>query len=237
MVQIPQADENNQLQKRKPFNIPLPHMTYMYDSAKTSFEIFVAYEGSREGWGIGSGNDRYVKDTRKLRMDHTYRELPSQAMFISTFEAGVLADVCNRFSETLLMFEKDLKSKRWEKCLFLDAYLPNFLRRFSILMCAGLANRDALPLVTRIDDTLFECSEKSFKSDKRINIWRADSSHYMKLRIASKELAYQLNRWRTNVLLNTERDLWDNKSDDLISMYELFVRLYFNLPQKRSAGL
>jgi hypothetical protein len=235
MVQIPQADDNNQLQKRKPFNIPLPHLTYMYDSAKTSFEIFVAYEGSREGWGVGSGNDRYVKDSRKLRMDHTYRELPSQAMFISAFEAGVLADVCNRFAETLLLFEKDLKSKRWEKCLFLDAYFPNFLRRFNILMCAALANREALPSVTRINDTLFECSEKSFKSDKRINVWKADSSHYIKLRIASKELAFQLNKWRTNILLNPERDLWDNKSDDLITVYELFVRLYFNLPQKRSS--
>jgi hypothetical protein len=102
-------------------------------------------------------------------------------------------------------------------------------------MCAALANREALPSVTRINDTLFECSEKSFKSDKRINVWKADSSHYIKLRIASKELAFQLNKWRTNILLNPERDLWDNKSDDLITVYELFVRLYFNLPQKRSS--
>jgi hypothetical protein len=220
------ADE---LQKRKAFAIPLPHLTYSTDSASASFEVFVAYEGSREGWGIATGNDRYVKDSRKIRMDHIYRELPSQVMFISNFEAGVLSDVCSRFSETLLILEKDLRTGHWDKCLFFDAYFPNFLKRFYYLYCAAQANVDALPVVARISDTLYECSEKSLKSDKRVAVWKNDSAHCMKLRIASKELSYQLLLWKKNVLLNPERDLWDNKTSELTTVYELFVNLYFNL--------
>jgi hypothetical protein len=229
------ASDDQQLQKRRPFDIPLPQMTYQTGSGINSFEIFIVFDGSREGWGIGTGNDRYVKDTRKIRMDHTYRELPSQVTFISNFEAGVLSEVCDRFAETLLMLEKDLKSKHWDKCLFMDAYLPNFLKRFHYLICAAEASLDALPKVTRINDTLFECSENSLKSDLRIQQWRADTNHCVKLRIASKEFAYQLHKWKSNVLMNPERDLWDNETDDLFAVYELFVRLYFNLPQKKVA--
>lgn len=234
-IQIPLAGEYQQLQRRKPFDIPLPQMTYLTDSATSSFEIFVVFDGAREGWGISTGSDRYVKDTRKVRMDHTYRELPSQVTFISNFEAGVLAKVSERLAQTLILLEKDLKSKRWDKCLFLDAYLPNFLKRYHYLICAAEASPDALPRVTRINDTLFDCSENSLKSDQRIQIWRSDTSHCVKLRIASKELAYQLNKWKNNVLMNPDRDLWDNKTEDLFTVYELFVRLYFNLPQKKVA--
>ncbi len=232
-IQTALASDDQQLQRRRAFDIPLPQMTYHTDSSSNSFEIFVVFDGSREGWGISTGNDRYVKDTRKIRMDHTYRELPSQVTFISNFEAGVLAEVCGRFATTLLMLEKDLKSKHWDKCLFLDAYLPNFLKRFHYLICAAEASPDALPKVTRINDTLFECSENSLKSDRRIQQWQSDTSHTVKLRIASKEFAYQLNKWKNNVLLSQERDLWDNKTDGLFTVYELFVRLYFNLPQKK----
>ncbi|HEX2955966.1 MAG TPA: hypothetical protein VHO70_04015 [Chitinispirillaceae bacterium] len=232
-IQVTFASNDEQLQKRKPFDIPLPHMTYLTDSVTSSFEIFVAFNESREGWGISTGSDRYVKDTRKVRMDHTYRELPSQVTFISNFEAGVLAEVCGRFAETLLMLERDLKSKHWDKCLFMDAYLPNFLKRFHYLICAAQSSLDALPKVTRINDTLFECSENSLQSDRRIELWQSDSGHCVKLRIAAKEFAYQLNKWKKDVLLNPERDLWDNKTDDLFSVYELFIRLYFNLPQKK----
>jgi hypothetical protein len=228
-----QASNDSELQKRKPYDISLPHLTYLTDSESGSFEVFVAYEGSRDGWGIGTGNDRYVKDSKKMRLDHTYRELPSQAMFISNFEASVLADVCKMLSEVLVDFEKDLKSKRWDKCLFLDAYFPNFLKRFHYLLSAALASEDVLPPVTKINDTLFDCSENSVKSDRRINVWKSDSSKCMKLRIATKEFTYLLNKWRSDVLLNTERDPWENKTEELFSVYELFVQLYFNLPQQR----
>jgi hypothetical protein len=230
-----QANDESQLQRRKPFYIPLPHLTYLSDSGGASFEVFVAYEGSRDGWGISTGNDRYVKDSRKMRLDHTYRELPSQAMFISNFEAGVIAEVCDRLSETLIIFEKELKGKRWDKCLFFDAYFPNFLKRFHYLVCAALASEEALPVVTRIDDTLFECSENSIKSDRRVDVWKTDSSKCMKLRIATKEFAFQLNKWRSGELLNAERDPWENKTGELFTVYELFVRLYFNLPQQHKS--
>lgn len=227
-----QASNDFELQKRKPYDISLPYLTYLTDSESGSFEVFVAHEGSREGWGIGTGNDRYVKDSKKMRLDHTYRELPSQAIFISNFEASVLADVCKMLSEVLVDFEKDLKSKRWDKCLFLDAYFPNFLKRFHYLLSAALASDDALPAVTKVNDTLFDCSENSIKSDRRINVWKSDSSKYIKLRIVTKEFTYLLNKWRSDVLLNAQRDPWENKTEKLFSVYELFIQLYFNLPQQ-----
>jgi hypothetical protein len=220
--------------KRKPFSLVLPHMSYSYDHLTKNIEIFVAYEGSQEGWGIASGSDRYVKDTKKIRMDNIYRELPSQTAFISTFEAGVIAEVCNRMAETVLIFEKDLKQEHWDRCLFLDAYFPNFMKRFYYLYCAACASFEVLPQVTKIEDTLFEVSEKSLKSDRRVAAWRSDTSHAVKLRIAAKELAFQLQAWRKDVLLSPERDFWDNKDHKLVEVYELFVRLYFNLPQKNS---
>ena len=116
---------------------------------------------------------------------------------------------------------------------FLIRIFRNFLKRFYYLYRAALGGAAVLPAVCQINDTLFESSENSLKSDQRVNTWSSDANKVLKLRIASKELAHQLEVWRSDVLLNAERDPWDNETGELVNVYELFVRLYFNLPPRK----
>ena len=61
------------VQKRQPFNVPLPIITTLFDGDKQFAEAFVTFGGSSEGWAIGPVDDRYVKDTRRERVDHFFR--------------------------------------------------------------------------------------------------------------------------------------------------------------------
>ncbi len=217
-------------QKRQPFNIPLPTITTLFDNEKGFVEAFVVFDNSSEGWAIGLIDDRYVKDTRKERVDHFYRERPSSAYLLSPFEAKVLEEVCKRFEETLTIFEKDLKHGRWGRLLYLDAYFPSFFRNFFYLYGAAHNSLTALPKVTRISDSLYEESLLSLKSDERIGTWRANPEQVMKLRIATKELIFQMKEWRMRALTIPEIDPRQDRSRKFRETYELFIRLYFNLP-------
>ena len=228
LIFLVQAD----LGKRKAFSIPLAFMTHQLDADGNIIEVFVTFDNSPEGWAISPGDDRYVKDTRKLRMDHTYREMPRQEYLLSPFEADVLNRVCETLVETLEDFEKDLKNERWDKCLYLDSYFPVFMKNFYYLFCAARNSLQALPAITNIADTLFENSIQSEISDKRIDVWRGNPNHLMKLRIAAKELLYQTEIYRKKELANPKRDAWEDNSKPFIETYQLFVRLYFNLPAK-----
>jgi hypothetical protein len=79
-----------------------------------------------------------------------------------------------------------------------------------------------------VPESAFDVSLTSPKSDERINRWRAQQNHVLKLRIISKELAFQLQEWDRKVLDNSKRDhelFFDTKVKEAFS---LFIRLYFN---------
>jgi hypothetical protein len=217
-------------QKRRPFHIPLPLITLLFDGDNSFEEAFVTFGGSGEGWAIGTVTDRYVKDTKKERVDHFYREMVTGSYYLSPFEAGVLERVSKKFEETLIIYEKDLKNGNWDRLLYLDGYFPSYFRGFFYLYCAAHNSFSALPKVTRISDTLYEESINSYKTDQRVQIWQDNPEHVVKLRIATKELLYQMKEWRTKSLDVTELDLRHDKSKKFRETYELFIRLYFNLP-------
>jgi hypothetical protein len=215
--------------KRQPFTVPLPVMTTLFDGNGQFIETFVSF-GGQEGWAIGPVDDRYVKDTRRERVDHAFRELPTISYYLSPFEAKLIERVCKPFEETVLLYEKDLKYGRWGRLLYLDGYLPVFFRNFFYLYCGAHNSLSALPKVARIADTLYDESFTSPKSDARVNTWRANPEHVLKLRIAAKELAFQMKEWRTKVLASPENDPRQDRSKNFREAYELFIRLYFNLP-------
>jgi hypothetical protein len=216
-------------QKRQPFTIPLPLLTTLFEGDQF-VETFVTFGGTSEGWAIGCIDDRYVKDTRRERVDHFFRERPASAYHISPFEAKILERVCKKFEETLVLYEKDLKGGRWGRLLYLDGYFPQFFRNFFYLYCAAHNSMSALPKVTRVADSLYEESFMSIKSDRRIDTWRVNPEQVVKLRIAAKELAFQMKAWREKVLAIPEMDPRQDRSKQFRESYELFIRLYFNLP-------
>ena len=216
--------------KRHPFTIPLPLITTLFDSDNQFVEAFVTFGGTSEGWAIGPVDDRYVKDTRKERVDHFYRERINSAYRISTFEATLLERVGKKFEETLGIYERDLKNGKWDRLLYLDGYFPAFFRSFFYLYCGAHNSMSALPKVCRVADSLYEESTVSLKSDRRVGTWRANPEQVMKLRIAAKELSFQMKNWRLRVLTVPDTDFRQDRSREFRESYELFIRLYFNLP-------
>jgi hypothetical protein len=211
------------------YNVPLAFMTNSLDNKGNISEVFITFGESHEGCGISPGDDRYMKDSRRLRLDHIFRESFGQSQLLSPFEATVIDRVCKTFIETLEIFEKDLKGEKWAKCMYLDSYLSSFLKSFNYLLCAARESDDLLPAVTRIDDTLYDDKICSLKSHARIKSWQQDSSYIIKLRILSKELSYQITLWRKKELGNSKRDALEDCSGDVAKTLELFVRCYYIL--------
>lgn len=213
------------------YTSPLPVITLVFDGNNTFEEAFVSFKKNSEGWAIGAVDDRYVKDTRHERIDQLYRELPTASHYVSPFEAKVINQVTRKFEEALVIYERDLKHGSYERLLYLDGQLPSFLRGFFYMYCAAHNSFSALPKVTRIADSLYEETTPSLKSDQRVRTWRSNPEHVVKLRIATKELIFQMNEWRTKTLTGpAEFDPRQDKSKKFRESYELFIRLYFNLP-------
>lgn len=216
--------------KRKAYSIPLPIVTLVFDSKNDFEEVFITYAGSSEGWAVGTVNDRYVKDTRQERVDHFYRELVTSCHYVSPFEAKVIEKVCKKFEEALTVYERDLKNGSYDRLYYLDSYFPVFFRGFFYLYCASHNSFSALPKVTRVPDSLYDQTGNSPKSEQRILTWKANPEHVVKLRIATKELLFQMKKWRTEELSDAEIDPRRDKAKEFRETYELFIRLYFNLP-------
>ena len=149
---------------------------------------------------------------------------------LSPFETDVIGRVCKKFEETLVIYEKDLKYGRWGRLLYLDGYFTVYFRNFFYLYCGAHNSMSALPKVTRIADSLYDESFTSPKSDLRVSTWRANPEQIIKLRIATKELVFQMKEWRMRVLTVSEMDPRQDRSRKFREAYELFIRLYFNLP-------
>ncbi len=215
-------------EKRKEFSIPLPLITASFRDSVTE-EVFVSFGESHEIWVVAPGNDRYVKDDRKIRLDHTYLESVTQTKLLSNFEASLLNRVCKSFSETLEIFERDLNSSRWGRCLYLDYWMPVFIRNFYYLFSVARNSNDLLPKVICVADSLYDTSPNSTKSDIRIDYWRNNPDHVLKLRITVKELIFQIKLWQQKELANPNRDVLQDHSKEFIQTLELFTRLYFNL--------
>ncbi|MBD3390916.1 MAG: hypothetical protein GF410_02760 [Chitinivibrionales bacterium] len=217
------------LGKRTPYNVPLLKMTLASDNQHDDFkQVKVAIDGTEEYALITRYHDFHVKTTRMGVERTQYQEAPDRAFVITEFEAKQLERVVGSFISTLEDFEKDLKKRRWGRCRHLDAFLPRFLKRFYFLVCAARNSLHAMPRVGRIPDTAYDVSLSSPKTDRRILMWQQKSDYIIKLRIISKELAYQLEQWRKKELNTSRRNPEIAYSAKAEEAYSLFVRMYFN---------
>lgn len=215
---------------RQPFTIPLAKLSVAFNESTGDFEkVKISYEGSDDQVIISSFDDQYLKCTRHGINKIQYREPPDRAIFITEFESREIQKVINTLQETLEIFETDLRNEKWEKCVYLDAFLPKFLRGFYFLSCAAQNSTDVLPYEARVPESLFDVSLNSTKSDQRIEYWRTAHDYNVKLRIATKELIYQIKQRQKNKLQENAEELFDQKFSEA---YTLFVLVYFNISSK-----
>lgn len=218
------------LEKRDPFPIPLPHLFVRFDGRTGCLdEVFIAYNSEKEGWAIAKFDDRYTKSTNKRQTDHIFKEHDNIAYLLSDFEAQQLNKICESFVYTLILFDRYLQRQRWDRLRYLDGYLPAFFQGFYYVMHAAHCGKNCLPPVTCIADSLFDKSVNSLKSDIRIQHWSKNPAYITKLRIVTKELIFQTCQWQEKELINPERNGYLYTNNKFKEIYELFIRLYFNL--------
>jgi len=214
---------------RTQFDIPLAKLSASLDEQTGKYDrIKITFEGSDDQTIIGRYDDMFIKNSARGRIKSLFREPPEKAYILTDFEAKQLNRVVKTFYNTLDIFEKDLQRQRWGKCLYLDAYMPRFLKNFYFLCCAARNTSDALPQIARMQESEYDVSLNSPKSDSRINFWRISPDYVVKLRIISKELMYQLKLWQKNELTNPKRDPEITGSTKFEEAFALFVRIYFN---------
>jgi hypothetical protein len=231
LIVCPDAAE---IGKRSSFTLPLARLSVTFNDRTHVFEkVRVSFDAdndpSSEYYYITPLDDQEIKETSDGRQKSVHIEQPDKAYIISDFEARILNDVCKSFISMLEIFEKDIHKEHWDRCLFIDAYFPRFLKGFYYLYCAARNSPYAMPKSACIPDSLYDVSLTSPKSDDRINSWRLKSDNLIKLRIASKEMIYQLKDWQKKELDNPSRNVEVPMGKKVEQAYSLFVKIYFNL--------
>jgi hypothetical protein len=222
--------EDTSLGKRTPFEIPLVKLKLAFDeSTKQLQQVQIDIDGQNEYAIIARGQDYHIKNTHLGTERTAYSESPDRSFMLSDFEAKQINRVVRSLVETLDIFERDLKRGRWYRCLYLDSYFPRFLKAYYYLICAARNSPYALPRIARVPDAAYDVSENSPKSDARIKMWQTEKDYVIKLRIISKELAFQLKIWQQKELDNPKRNPEIAYSAKAEEAYGLFVKLYFNL--------
>lgn len=223
------------LQEREPHLIPLARVIPYFDVHTGQLdEVFIQYGSNNEGWGISDMHDRYVKDTQRKNLEFTHKEMKHAAYLISDFEAKQIVRVMKTFSRTLEGLERDLERQNWGRCLYLDNYLPLFLKGFYYLISAAKRSREVFPVTACVADSLFDLTIDSPKSDKRIKFWQDNPEQVIKLRITIKELIFQMGKWKEKDLNIKKRDMWVDNSLKFALAFDLFIKYYFNIADAKS---
>jgi hypothetical protein len=223
------AAESDSVEPRSEFDIPLAHLSPQFDELEGSLvRVRIIYGGDRDAWTIGMLDDTYIRYSKTGRETNLHAEAPSGAHLITNFEAEQLDRVCKTFIKTLAILEGNLQRERWDRCRYLDGYLPHFLKNFYYLYCAARNSPSALPKIANIPESAFDVSQNSPISDKRIGFWRDYPEHTLKLRITIKELIYQTRQWQKSELANPTRDKEVAQGSKFEEALSLFIRLYFN---------
>jgi len=218
------------LQEQKPFQIPLAYVIPYFDRTTGKLqEVFISYDDKNEGWAVSELNDRYVKDTRNKTKEHTHIESYYLANLITDFEAEQIDRVCTGFIRTLEILEKKLDQQQWEQCGFIDSRLTPFFMGFYYLISAARRSKDVLPEVTCISDSSNGSFHEKPDPSPRVQQWKRNPDHVIKLRISIKELNHQIRVWQETEIGNPHRDQWDDRSLQFAKAYELFIRYYFDL--------
>jgi hypothetical protein len=218
--------------KRSSFSIPLARLSVSFDERTHVFEkVRVSFDSDDDPADefalIEPGSDFEIKNNRDGRQKTVHTEAPDKAFIISDFEAKILNKTCKTFVNTLEIFEKDLQKQRWDRCLYLDAYFPRFLKGFYYLYCAARNSPYALPKSACIPDSLYDISLTSLKSDARIARWQQKPEQILKLRIIAKELLYQIKEWQKKELDNPSRNVEVPCGKKFEEAFTVFVKIYF----------
>jgi hypothetical protein len=218
-----------QLQKRTPYDVKLARLSLSFEEHSERIEqVRISFDGSSDYALVCPANDEFIKMDREGREKTVYREALETAWLISDFERDQLVMVTRGLIEALTQFEHDLQRQRFDKCLYLDGYLPRFLRGYYYLCEAIRNNQDALPRVARVPESAFDVSLNSPKSDERIGAWNSSPENSIKLRIVTKEFIHELKLWEKKFAKNNDgQDILFN--NELKKIYSLFIRIYFNL--------
>lgn len=224
---------------RDPFEIQLANLSATIDEKSGECEkVRITYHDSKDQVIITATDDIFIKVTRNGSEKTVYRENINNAYTISAFEAKHLKLVSKSLLTTLEEFEKDLQNNRWGKCLFLDSYFPRFLKGYYYLFCLSMSTPDVLPESVNVADSLYDISLNSDKSDIRLSKWQSANDYIVKLRIATKELIYQIKLWQQEISKKEKTNSEISVSREFARSLGLFASIYFNesMHQKRTPG-
>lgn len=218
------------LDRRQEFSIPLAKISVGTDSSTGKYcKAKIIGSDEREQAIITGENDIAIKLTKEGTEKTLFREDASGSYQISKFEAQEIAKVCKSLVQTLEIFERDLKDEKFDQIRYLDGYFPKFLKNFKILLQLAQNGTEFRQINLMIPDTAFDVSLSSLKTDIRIKRWQLQKDYIMKVRIAAKELIFQLKEWESKELAGKQTpDVTKNaKAEEIL---DLFINVYFGPP-------
>lgn len=218
-----------QLLPREKYSLTIPKISINIDDETRDFDgVRIIFTGSKDQVFIGTYDDMYIKNASHGSEKTLHRETPEKAGFLSKFEIKMLMKVNDGLVAELETLEKYLQKERWGRCCYLDAFFPHFLNGYFHLLYAARNSSSVLPRTARIPEDIYDISLSSSKTDARISQWRSSADHLIKLRIAGKELAYQIKEWQK--MLGKAKDNVDIVSSrDFEDAFVIFIRVYFNM--------
>lgn len=215
--------------QREPYNIELPKIAVGFnDTTKICNRVRITFHKSDDYVIISENDDAFVKTNRNGVQKTVYREFPEKSYQLTDFEVEQINKVCKIFVETLDQFEKNLHNNKWGRCSYLDAYFPNFLNGFYYLMLEARNSTETIPEEAKIPESLYDVSLNSVKTDDRIRKWQANKEHIVSLRIAIKELIFQIKEWQKKELTNSKRNHEISQDSQFFKALIFFERVYFN---------
>jgi len=218
------------LAPRSPFTVPLARLSLGHDPSDGTIDrVRITYPGDRGQYMVSRGDDTYSVAGRSGAETHVYAEAAAVALLLSDFEAEQLDKVSKTLVRALEIFSGDLQRGAWDRCRYLDAFLPRFLNGFYHLYCVARNSPRALPRVADIPDRAYDVSLNSPISDQRIAGWMADPEYVVRLRIITRELIYQIRQWQKSELRNMKRNPDSAHATKFEQAYGFFVTMYFSL--------
>lgn len=213
--------------ERVPYSIPLPKLSLSFDKETGRIgKVYIRYKNQKEEIIITRYDDTCINHDTYGQRKKVYQESFHIAKLVSSFEAEHLNRVCKSFVSTLQHFEKNLRKENWGKCVYLDGFFPRFLRGFYYLVCTSYNSPDALPVKACVQESDYDVSLHSPKSDGRIQYWRVSNDYAEKLRTVTKKLIREIRLWQKNDLRKSKHDPEIQYEGELKDTFTLFVQMY-----------
>jgi hypothetical protein len=236
LVVVPLSSPILALANRTSYDVPLVRLKVAGGDEDDGLrEVQVYIDGRDEYAVVAPYNDLHVEAGRGGTRTIEHGESPSNAFIITDFEAEQINRAVESLIATLETFEKDLKRRRWGRCLYLDAFLPRFLKAFYFMVCAARNSEEGMPRIGRIPESVFDVSLSSPKSDARVAMWK-EKEYLIKLRIITREFIYQLEQWQKKELENSRRNPEVTYSAKAEEAFALFVKMYFDIKAPPTDG-